>query len=67
MSIEEQIATLKTGFDLSTEDGRTRCYLSAMLKAISKGSDHIAPALVSILGEELRVTKAAMLHCIQNL
>lgn len=67
MTLSEQIAMLKQGFDLSTEDGRTRCYLSSMLRSITKDPCKIDSEAITMLGIELRVTEAAMLRCIENL
>ena len=67
MSVNKQIEDLKKKFGLATEDGRTRCYLSAMLESIQYKDSGIDEDALAALQIELKVTEKNMLQCLESL
>lgn len=67
MPANNRIEEIKKKFDLTTEDGRTRCYLSAMLESIQNKDNGIGEEELESLRLELKVTEKDMLDCLMNL
>ena len=67
MPTNNRIEEIKKKFDLTTEDGRTRCYLSAMLESIQHKDSGIDEDALAALRIELKVTEKDMLHCLETL
>ena len=67
MPANNRIEEIKKKFDLTTEDGRTRYYLSAMLESIQNKDNGIGEEELESLRLELKVTEKDMLDCLMNL